>query len=54
MEQAITDFNPIYVYIVYAITWILLFGYLYYLGKKQQSIRSEIQALQNILESSKN
>ena len=54
MEQAITDFNPIYVYIVYAMTWVILFGYLYYIGKKQHRIRSEIQELRNIMESSKN
>ncbi len=54
MEQAITDFNPIYVYIVYAMTWVILFGYLYYIGKKQHSIQSEIQELRDIIESSKN
>lgn len=53
MDQLITDFNPVYVYIVYAMTWVILFGYLYYIGKKQHNIRSEIQELKNIIGTSK-
>ena len=51
MEQSITDFNPIYVYVVYALTWLVLFGYLYYLAKKQKTIETQIQDLKNIMES---
>jgi len=53
MEPSIIDFNPIYVYVVYALTWVVLFGYLYYLAKKQKSIETQIQDLKNIIESSK-
>ena len=53
MEQSITDFNPIYVYVVYALTWLVLFGYLYYLAKKQKSIETQLQDLKNIIDSTK-
>ena len=50
MENGFGDFNPAFVYIAYALVWIVFFTYLYYLSRRQAEIRSEIDTLKNELQ----
>ena len=47
MENGFGDFNPAFVFIAYALVWVVFFGYLYYLSRRQADIRSDIDALKN-------
>ena len=39
-----------YLFAVFAISWVVLFGYLFYVNRRQHEIRKEITRLQKILE----
>lgn len=45
MENDFGDFSPIFVFVAYAAVWIVFFGYLYYMARRQSDIRSQIDAL---------
>lgn len=45
MEPDVTTFNPIYVYIVYAISILTMFAYLFYIAKLQSSIKTDIELI---------
>jgi len=45
MEPDVTTFNPIYVYIVYAISILTMFAYLFYISKLQSSIKIDIELI---------
>ena len=50
MENGFGDFNPAFVYVAYALVWIVFFGYLYYLSRRQAEINSEIDMLKSELQ----
>ena len=42
--------NLPYLFAAFAVSWVLLFGYLFYVNRRQHEIRKEITRLQKILE----
>ena len=44
--------NLPYLFAAFAVSWVVLFGYLFYVNRRQHEIRKEISRLQNILEQS--
>jgi len=42
--------NLPYLFAAFAVSWVVLFGYLFYVNRRQHEIRKEISRLQNILE----
>jgi CcmD family protein len=39
------DFNPIFVFIVYAVVWLVFFGYMFTVGRRQADVRADIESL---------
>ena len=50
MENDFGDFSPIFVFVAYAVVWIVFFAYLYYVARRQSDIRSQIDALKESTE----
>lgn len=44
--------NLPYLFAAFAASWVVLFGYLFYVNRRQHEMRKEISRLQNILERS--
>ena len=44
--------NLPYLFAAFAVSWVVLFGYLFYVNRRQHEIRKEITRLQSILEQS--
>lgn len=42
--------NLPYLFAAFAVSWVVLFGYLFYVNRRQHEMRKEIARLQNILE----
>jgi len=42
--------NLPYLFTAFAVSWVILFGYLFYVNRRQHELRKEIARLQNILE----
>ena len=42
--------NLPFLFAAFAVSWVVLFGYLFYVNRRQHEIRKEITRLQNILE----
>lgn len=42
--------NLPYLFAAFAVSWVVLFGYLFYVNRRQHELRKEIARLQNILE----
>ena len=42
--------NLPFLFAAFAVSWVLLFGYLFYVNRRQHEIRKEINRLQRILE----
>ncbi len=45
MGNEFGEFDPIFVFVAYAVVWIVFFAYLYYVARRQSDIRSQIDAL---------
>ena len=45
--------NLPYLFAAFAVSWVVLFGYLFYVNRRQHEIRKEITRLQSILEPDK-
>ncbi|SVA15540.1 uncharacterized protein METZ01_LOCUS68394 [marine metagenome] len=41
--------NLPYLFAAFAISWVVLFGYLFYLNRRQHEMKKEIARLQNVL-----
>ncbi|MBC8279733.1 MAG: CcmD family protein [Chloroflexi bacterium] len=44
--------NLPYLFAAFAVSWVVLFGYLFYVNRRQHEMRKEIVRLQNILDQS--
>ncbi|MBI4236596.1 MAG: CcmD family protein [Chloroflexi bacterium] len=44
-QGTIGGFNPVFVFVAYAVVWLLLFGYVFYLARRQADVRAEIAEL---------
>jgi len=42
--------NLPYLFAAFAVSWVILFGYLFYVNRRQHELRKEISRLQNILD----
>lgn len=42
--------NLPYLFAAFAVSWVILFGYLFYVNRRQQELHKEISKLQNILD----
>ena len=42
--------NLPFLFAAFAVSWVVLFGYLFYVNRRQHEMRKEITRLQNILE----
>ena len=42
--------NLPYLFAAFAVSWVVLFGYLFYVNRRQHEMRKEIARLQNMLE----
>ncbi len=42
--------NLPYLFAAFAVSWVILFGYLFYVNRRQHELRKEISKLQNILD----
>lgn len=45
MDETLGGFNPIYVFIVYAVVWLVFFGYIFYVARRQGDVRADIESL---------
>ncbi len=55
LESILLDFhlpssNLPYLFAAFAVSWVVLFGYLFYVNRRQHEMRKEIARLQNMLE----
>ena len=41
--------NLPYLFAAFAVSWVVLFGYLFYLNRRQHEMKKEIARLQNVL-----
>ena len=44
--------NLPYLFAAFAVSWVVLFGYLFYVNRRQHEVQKEIIRLQNILDQS--
>ncbi|MBT98707.1 MAG: hypothetical protein CL902_08765 [Dehalococcoidia bacterium] len=44
--------NLPYLFAAFAVSWVVLFGYLFYVNRRQHDVQKEITRLQNILDQS--
>ena len=42
--------NLPYLFAAFAVSWVVLFGYLFYVNRRQHEIKKEITTLQNVLD----
>ena len=42
--------NLPFLFAAFAVSWVILFGYLFYVNRRQHELRKEISRLQNILD----
>ena len=42
--------NLPYLFAAFAVSWVVLFGYLFYVNRRQHEMKKEIARLQNVLE----
>jgi len=50
LETHFPSSNLPFLFAAFAISWVVLFGYLFYVNRRQHELRKEIARLQNILE----
>ncbi|MDA0265333.1 MAG: CcmD family protein [Chloroflexi bacterium] len=50
LDTHLPSSNLPYLFAVFAISWVVLFGYLFYVNRRQHELRKEIARLQKILE----
>lgn len=44
--------NLPYLFAAFAVSWVVLFGYLFYVNRRQHEMKKEIARLQNVLDQS--
>ncbi len=50
LEIHLPSSNLPYLFAAFAVSWVVLFGYLFYVNRRQHEMRKEITRLQNLLE----
>jgi len=52
LSSHIPSSNLPYLFAAFAVSWVVLFGYLFYVNRRQHEVRKEIARLQNLLDRS--
>ncbi len=52
LDAHLPSSNLPFLFAAFAVSWVVLFGYLFYVNRRQHELRKEIARLQNILEES--
>ena len=52
LDSHLPSANLPFLFAAFAISWVVLFGYLFYVNRRQHEMRKEITRLQNVLEQS--
>jgi len=52
LDTHLPSANLPYLFAAFAISWVVLFGYLFYVNRRQHEMRKEITRLQHVLEQS--
>ncbi len=50
LETHLPSSNLPYLFAAFAVSWVVLFGYLFYVNRRQHEMRKEITRLRNILD----
>ena len=50
LDAHLPSSNLPYLFAAFAVSWVVLFGYLFYVNRRQHEVRKEIARLQNMLE----
>ena len=50
LDSHLPSANLPFLFAAFAISWVVLFGYLFYVNRRQHEMRKEITRLQNVLE----
>ncbi len=50
LDTHLPSSNLPFLFAAFAVSWVVLFGYLFYVNRRQHEVRKEIARLQNILE----
>lgn len=50
LDAHLPSSNLPYLFAAFAVSWVVLFGYLFYVNRRQHELRKEIARLQNMLE----
>lgn len=50
MDDTLGGFSPTFVFAVYAIVWLVLFAYIFYVARRQGDIQTDIDALKREIE----
>lgn len=50
LDSHLPSSNLPYLFAAFAVSWVVLFGYLFYVNRRQHEMRKEIARLRNILE----
>jgi CcmD family protein len=50
LETHLPSSNLPYLFAAFAVSWVVLFGYLFYVNRRQHEMRKEIARLQHIVE----
>ncbi len=50
LDTHLPSSNLPFLFAAFAVSWVVLFGYLFYVNRRQHEIRKEIARLRNILE----
>ena len=50
LDTHLPSSNLPYLFAAFAVSWVVLFGYLFYVNRRQHEMRKEIARLQNVVE----
>ena len=50
LDAHLPSSNLPFLFAAFAVSWVVLFGYLFYVNRRQHELRKEIARLQNMLE----
>ena len=50
LQTALPPSNLPYLFAAFAVTWLVFFGYMFFIGRRQQEIRTEIDRLRRAVD----
>ena len=49
-NDSLGSFNPTFVFLTFSIVWLLVFGYVFYIARRQGDVRSDLDDLKREVE----